>query len=193
MRIKNETGRKLLLRTASIILVLIILIILAYSQRTLNTGGVKVLTPTDMIQRPINENTVRTLTPFIIATQTNTLFPISNSMAIHITVVYWDQLGDIHTLLGNFSPAIGLTVRLRDASANNPNPVESSGVTNINGLALLQLVHPVIDEKGNTQEVNIQIDGYSEILTCRINAYYPGYFSKEIFLEGNKIRTYYPR
>jgi len=175
MKIKNDTRRKLFILANSIILVLTIFIILA------------------RIPSAIEEKNVETPTPIIINTQINIPSPISNSMVIHITVVHWDQPGDIHTLLGNFNPAIGLTIRLINASTNNSNNVEDSSVTNINGLALLRLYYPIIDKNGNTQEVNIRIDGYSEIITCRINAYYPGYYSKEIFLEGNKIRTYYPR
>ena len=95
--------------------------------------------------------------------------------------------------IGNFSPAIGLRVSLREAAANNSNPIEDSGVTNLNGLALLRLARPRLDANGNTQAVDVRIDVYSEILTCSISAYYPGYYSKEIFLEGNRIGTYYPR
>jgi len=129
------------------------------------------------------------------ATNTATSAPTVHgklSIVIHILVVHWDQSGHIKTLLGSFNPAIGVTVRMKAASDPTSIPVESSGMTNENGLALLILINPIIDTRGNTQKVDLRIDGYTGKISCGIHPYALGYYLIEIYLEGKSIKMYYP-
>jgi hypothetical protein len=123
--------------------------------------------------------------------QTFATTTIEKGMAVHITVVYSDQPGQVKTLLGLFAPAIGITVRMRTV-INNQHISEQSGITNQNGLVLLILDNPIIDANGHTQKVNISLDGFSNILTCDFSAYYQGYYSKEIFIGPGNTLTYFP-
>jgi hypothetical protein len=166
--------------------IIIAIIIITYK---LNIKSMDRITATNNLQSNFDETRIASKSQSL---PTKTNIENSKGMAIHIIVLYWDQTGPVNTSLGSFNPAIGKKVRMKVMSDSNSIQLESSGITNENGLTLLTLVNPIIDKNGNTQKVNISIDDINGNISCSITPVGQGYYVKEIYLKGNMIWRYYP-
>jgi hypothetical protein len=171
------------------IIICLILIAIAIAAYTLNIKSKEGIITTNHPQSNFDETEIAGKSQSL---PTKTNIENSKGMAIHIIVLYWDQTGPVNTSLGSFNPAIGKKVRMETMPDSNSIQLESSGITNENGLTLLTLVNPIIDKNGNTQKVNISIDDINGNISCSITPIGQGYYVKEIYLKGNMIWRYYP-